>query len=278
MARGFFMASSIFERVGIRYLSPSSLNLFQELPALWAVRYLAKIRDDESPSAWRGKAVEAGLQHWLYKGEASAAEDVALNQYAALAAACPNPPDKEKADDEYDNLLPMLGEAMKAIPQAPPIAAQLKIECWLDGVPIPLMGFVDFVLEDGRDIDLKTTTRCPSEPAATHVRQCAIYHHARHKPISLVYVTAKKHRVIDLTDEQLSTALANLQRDARALERFLSFFVLRSDPPVVSPEVIAARCVSALPMNPDHFFWSETAKQAVATIGAKHAHSEERVV
>jgi len=50
-----------FERHGIGHLSPSSLALYRNSPALWCLKYLWHVQDDEMPFAWRGRAVEAAV-------------------------------------------------------------------------------------------------------------------------------------------------------------------------------------------------------------------------
>lgn len=50
-----------FERHGIQHLSPSALALYRHSPALWCLRYLFGVKDEAGPYAWRGRAVEAGV-------------------------------------------------------------------------------------------------------------------------------------------------------------------------------------------------------------------------
>ena len=57
-----------FTRHGIKRLSPSSLALYRAAPALWVLRYLFGICDDETPFTWRGKAVELGASAVAFDG------------------------------------------------------------------------------------------------------------------------------------------------------------------------------------------------------------------
>ena len=50
-----------FGRFGISHLSASSLNLWRASPGIFALRYLAKIKDSGNAAMWRGSAVENGL-------------------------------------------------------------------------------------------------------------------------------------------------------------------------------------------------------------------------
>jgi hypothetical protein len=58
-------APNPFDRYGIRHLSPSSLSLYRHSPALWVLRYLFHVEDPASSWAWRGRAVEAGINSIL---------------------------------------------------------------------------------------------------------------------------------------------------------------------------------------------------------------------
>ena len=55
-----------FERFGIGHLSPSSLRLFRAEPACWIGRYMLKVPDEAGAGAWRGQAVEAGVDRLLF--------------------------------------------------------------------------------------------------------------------------------------------------------------------------------------------------------------------
>lgn len=59
---------SPFERHGIGHLSPSSLALYRAASALWVLRYLFGVRDEEIPFAWRGKAVELAVSAVVFDG------------------------------------------------------------------------------------------------------------------------------------------------------------------------------------------------------------------
>jgi hypothetical protein len=209
-----------FERHGIKRLSPSSLNLWQGEPALWVLKYLHKMRDDAGPAAKRGQAVEAGLDHFLAGNTdvqfcmTSALDNFALNTGGVI-------------DDDHDeerNAIPlMLEQAMAACKDAPRLLArQVAIETWLDGIDVPVIGYCDYVLEDGAIIDLKTTHRMPSSPKNDHVRQVAVYQKARQAPVSLLYVTTKKFSRMRISQDDCDTAIADMTRVARSLQSILS--------------------------------------------------------
>src|SRR5579864_239139 len=64
------------------------------------------------------------------------------------------------------NALPMLYRAVAWKASAKLAATQVRVEHWFRGIPLPLIGLIDFVLLDGLGLDLKTTRACPSRPRA----------------------------------------------------------------------------------------------------------------
>lgn len=206
-----------FERHGIRHLSPSSLNLYAANPCLWVGRYLRGWKDEMGPAGHRGSAVESGLDHWLHERNPSVAEGIALSKFAELTGG--------QCDDDHDaergNIAPMLGQAASALADFDrPIARQLKIEYWANGVEVPIIGYIDYLWDDF-GIDLKTTKACPSSIKADHARQIALYSAAKERPFKILYVTAKKSALLDLPPEDAAVHLADLERQARAVRHLL---------------------------------------------------------
>jgi hypothetical protein len=230
-----------FLRHGVDHLSASSLNCWRAAPALWAIRYLLRVKDQGSPAMWRGTAVEGGLEAILRGKGLDEAKATALFNFDANAQG-------DVSDDttaERDSIAAYLD--VLSAPTLPKnlIATQLRIELWLDDVPIPLVGYVDFVFEDCL-FDLKATTRIPSEPRPDHARQVSIYMKARNQPGSLLYVSPKRYETYTITDPDVH--IAALRRDALSLMRFLDKFGTARD------------AALALPQDTDGFMWGETSK------------------
>jgi hypothetical protein len=142
----------------------------------------------------------------------------------------------------------MLEQCAKWKPPGELLASQIKIECWLDGLSIPLIGYVDFSF-DTKDVDLKSTKAMPSKPKPDHVRQVSIYRHARKKAGSLLYVTEKKFAEYDVDNQMRDAAIDELTYTATSLARYLGRFDKSDD---------ALRC---LPIDRDNFRWSQTAEK-----------------
>lgn len=209
-----------FEKHGIKHLSPSSINLWRSEPLLWCGRYLRRWRDDAGPNAWLGSAVEAGLNAWLYKRDLAMALPAAEMEWANKV--------QGEVSDEIDvshaRLPAMVERAIEAFTEHPtPTSYQAKVECWLDGLPVPVHGYTDW--EWPEDIvDLKTTKACPSAPRPDHVMQVATYWQARsrEKACRLVYVTEKKHATYLVEPDDMEAALKEMRLTALSLMRFLS--------------------------------------------------------
>lgn len=206
-----------FERHGIKHLSASSLRLYRDQPAAWVCRYLMGIKDDAGPGAWRGTAVEAGLDHYLFGQPelATKAMHIAFEERAAGVA------DDDVAKER--EALPMfLAQARAATEKHPtPLTKQSKISIDIPGVEVPVIGFVDYRW-DKSGLDLKTTWRMPSTPNAAHVEQMAIYAKATGLPFSLLYVTPKKWSIHEVTPAMAAEAMERVHAGARAIRHMLS--------------------------------------------------------
>lgn len=233
---------SPFEKHEIKHLSWSSLKLFRNEPALWVLKYLHGYRDHAGPAAWRGKAVEAGLDWFLYKGKEGALE-AALKQFdldyhdflEASEGEIPN-----KLDDESANIEPMLLQAMDAAKDwGTPLARQIRIEHNVPGVEVPLIGYVDYVFDDWL-VDLKTTLRCPSDAKPEDVRQVLLYQLGTGKLPRLLYVTPKKSAFYPVEGD--SAAVKDIERLAHSVRTLLSMCNAKEATRLFAP-------------NFDNFYW-----------------------
>lgn len=224
-----------FERHGIKHLSPSSLRTYREEPALWVLQYLHGVRDEAGPGAWRGTAVEAGLNHYLLgqPDYAAKAMHVAFEERAAGLA-------DDKTAKEREALPMFLAQAREALKDKPtlmPKDQQFKITLELPGIEVPLIGFVDYLWPD-YGVDLKTTMRMPSEPSAAHVEQMACYMRATGKPFHLCYVTPKKWAMHEVSTAMADEAMERVYRGARAIRQLLSLVDGKDDAlTLFSPEM-----------------------------------------
>lgn len=206
-----------FARFNIDHLSPSSLNLYAANPSFWCCRYLLEMKDEAGPSASRGTAVESGLDSWLYERDIEKAIQIAYQNFAQNTGGVVD----EDHDAERDNLEPMLRQAIAALKDVPaPNARQLRMEYWIDGIEIPVIGYTDYLWPE-RGRDLKTTKACPSSIKADHGRQVSLYSKAFERPYSVLYVTGKRWADHPLSPEDAEQYLRDVARQARAIRHLL---------------------------------------------------------
>ncbi len=208
-----------FEKHNITHLSPSSLNNYAANPALWVGKYLLGWKDTMGPAASRGTAVEAGLDRWLYgQKDPEPCIQAAWQKFAEDTGGLAD----EEHDSERANLEPMLIQAMRALGNVPtPNTRQLKLEHYVNGVEVPIIGYTDYEWTE-YGLDLKTTKACPSSIKADHARQVSLYSTAKKRPWKVLYVTTKKHALYDLTPEDCAVHLRDLERAARSVRHLLS--------------------------------------------------------
>ena len=238
-----------FERHGLDHLSPSSINIFADEPAFWAYKYLLGREDKAGPAAWRGNAVEAGLDHWLYKRDEGAAEKAAIERFESDAMGELS----DAIDKERNRILPMLWLATKNVWDGdPPTGRQFVAEHWFDDIEVPFVLKPDYEWPD-KGLDLKTVSRMPSEIPPRHARQISLYQTARQRPYYLLYVTEKKAELKQLTAEETRRSIMQLQWYAHTIRRGLSTF---------SDKMELARTFKP---NLDSFYWKnpDTLAQAM---------------
>lgn len=206
-----------FEKHGIDHLSYSQANLFRQQPLAWVVRYLYQVRDDGGPAAWRGRAVEKGLDGYLYTGNVEHGLMLAIQEYEHLAQGLAD----DKAAAERDNVPEIYKQAIHAMRgMGTPVHRQRRHEIKLPGLSVPVIAYTDYEWED-RGIDLKTTLRMPSSPSASHVAQMSLYSYATDKPFSLVYCTPKKNAMYPVTEGMALPAFKALHRTFLSMQKVL---------------------------------------------------------
>lgn len=231
---------------GIEHVSASSLNLFAAEPALWVMERLLRLRSPVGPAAHVGTAVEAGVEFALLNPDRLYdALPVALGRYDELC---------QDADGKL-KIAGMLEQALKQLaaygrPDVPEGGRQHRVEIALDGVPVPCVGYTDFVFHGhGVIVDLKTSSTLPSAIKVAHARQGAVYARAfGNYGMRFCYATPKKSAVYQL--ENAADHLAALANIARRLDRFLS---LSKDP----QELAGVVCPDF-----DSFYWSDPQARA----------------
>lgn len=239
---------------GLDHLSATSLNLWTAQPALWVVEKLLRRRAPVGSAAHRGTAVENGVALGLFEPD----RDVAECQAAALAdfdrlAALSADPNRSREREAIPGLVEMaLAELRQYGPPTPPPGGhrQHRVEVTLPDVPVPVIGYQDFVWDaHGIVLDLKTQLRLASDISPAHARQGAVYVAGSNRQMRFCYATPKKVAVYALEDAH--TPLLTLRQIALRLERFLR---LSRDP----QELVALLCPDF-----ESFWWSSSEARAL---------------
>lgn len=244
-----------FQRHGIDHLSASHINLFIAQPAMWAASYLLKKRTSVGPAAHRGSAIECGVEAALFDPEMpiATAQEMALAKFHSLTRLSADP----RIEKERENIAPSVAIAIAelrqyGIPEKAEDGRQHKISIDLPGVAVPIIGYLDLLFpQHGILVDLKTTSRIPSEMSEAHARQGAIYHRAKgNHQVRFAYVSTKKIAVYVL--ENPEDHLAAVVRAASAIENFLT---LSDDAELLT------RCFAP---DMSSFYWGDASARALA--------------
>lgn len=236
----------------IDHISPSSVNLWISSPALWYMRYVAKVRTS-SPLAWRGKAVERALvQAWENDLAADEAIEEAVKTFKLEGGSSVQvAPERLEESFEVESEIPDTISAglqffRDQISQRGGISyTQLKVE--IDSLPIKAIGYADIVTGDGTVIDIKTVKQMPSSidtVSRDHIRQLALYLRAGGNRAALMYfsrppkgsrATHGGHKIFEIPGELLAEEWRNFQVAAQSIKNAISLGgeVLRS---IISPD------------------------------------------
>ena len=239
-----------FAKHGIDHLSVSSLALFRNEPALWVARYLYKVKDESGVPAWRGNAVEAGLNQALAGEDDDTSIAVALSNFEKEA----NGEVTDEIEAERANIPSMVRlVATNLRPLGRPLTTQRRVERCIPGIEVPIIGYVDYEWDEFI-VDLKSTLRMPSAPRGDHAVQVVSYGDTLNKRPGLIYVTPKKFQRFNQDSMDLDDARWVLRRSALALR--------------ITLEVAADREEAAQLQVPkfDDFRWSDATKQAAREI------------
>ena len=195
------MHESAFEMHGVKYLSPSQINLFISSPAKWLVNVAGYKDKIYKPAFTYGNAVEIGITKSVTEGiSIKESLDLANEEFSRIeqeAKQSKSEYDLEGATKKQAHLKTTLETVIPVYKDlGKPIAAQKKVEHYLDCIPIPLFGILD--LEYDHCVrDLKTTAMKP-KMNSNYSRQLTVYHLATEKKpvIDYVYTTTKISELI----------------------------------------------------------------------------------
>ena len=134
-----------------------------------------------------------------------------------------------------------------------PLARQRRIEVWIDGIDVPIIGYADFIYEPVV-IELKTTHAIQSTPPFDHCVQVVTYADALRLLPCLLYISPKRHAVHDANSIDAIAARRTLRLTAFAIRAMLAAAETR--------EAAAAFFVPVI----NEYRWSDTTRSAAAGV------------
>jgi hypothetical protein len=243
----------------IQQVSPSLVGYLQTDVAFALLQAVPAIRcrAQATPSAIRGRALDKALAFVAYRPDAP--DDVVVEHA-----------DRVFHDQERDELAKgvafdpaelggereaLAGYLRAAVPHirqwGPPLQSQVRVECEVEGLGVPLVGYADLLYPD-RVRDLKTTERMPSSPSARHCKQVAPYAVATGAAPWLDYVTVREMRSFRVEDPA-----QYLQQVVAVLFAFRRLLATSRD--------IAEVCAHVAP-NLENWCWDDVTRAAARQI------------
>jgi hypothetical protein len=165
----------------IEHLSYSSISLYLDCPEAWRRKYIAQEPTKKTSALAFGSAFHGTIERVISNTQcdwttawseefSKAFQDVTLE------------PD-ETPEQHYNEGIRLLsnGEIKNIIGQIVPkrdifgAMIECKVELRVPNVPIPVIGYVDIILEDGTPADFKTSARSWTQDQATNSLQTLFY-------------------------------------------------------------------------------------------------------
>jgi hypothetical protein len=214
------------------------------------LRYLYKIQDETGAFAARGKAVEAAVASIVMENASdNAAIDLAMSVFERDAGGEISP----EVNRERLTIPEMVRRAAPLFRTlGRPIACQQRVEVWLPGIEVPVIGYADFVYEQFV-LDLKSAHAIPSVPRADHVVQIAFYSMALGLRPGLIYASARKTACYGHLSIDVEGGCRLLRQSANAVRAMLAAAETRE-------------AAAALFVPVDDFRWSPTTRSAAARV------------
>jgi len=241
-----------FETHKISHLSPSSINSFIADPCLWTMRYLFNVKEKSGVGAIRGTTLEY-VQNEKLKNDFFD-YDLLEQHFTKLCVEQDIDLSDAKTLKEQDALIKYgsiidLNFNFHGLEQY-----QQKIELNFEDLPVPILGYIDFIFND-IIVDLKTTNRMPSKPTNGQLRQMAFYSMGyTDKEVQLFFVSPREHKQFTLTKNDIEYNSKTLLEGAFTIQRFLSLSDDRNE------------LASFIYPNFDKWEWSELMKNEAKKI------------
>lgn len=253
-----------FELHNLKHISVSQVNKFREAPDAWVAQYLGKQRFPFGPAAVQGKAVEAGVDHGVYN-DATDEECVDMVWEVFQSELMSMKDGAEQFAKRRDIMARMTVTALEQMrplgkPELPPKGnSQHRFEVPIrfsegEGGRVNALGFLDYWYpqHDNLVVDLKTTSKAPSDWSLSHGIQASVYEKAvaklTKKPAKVKFLyalTRQKDPYVWLTMEDSDYYMGVFKQTVRTMNNVLSTSGSVQD------------IIDITPHNPDSFYWND---------------------
>lgn len=184
---------SVLESVTIskpKHLSPSTINSFLERRSVWfKEKVLKQGVFQQTPYFIRGTAVEAGIIEVLKGKSLAEAVEVAENLVKAENVDHLSKEDLEKLAVHYSSLRGYIeAGAVEIQMYGQMVDNQRQISLQLDSCSMPIMGYVDFVMDTPAVLDTKILGKKPSGLTQSYSIQGTVYRVATKLPVIFIAV------------------------------------------------------------------------------------------
>ena len=165
----------------IEHLSYSSISTYLLCPRSWRYRYIDKVETPSSPALVFGSAFHDALEAYIKDGKTPLAQHWTQAWSAQTES---RDVSWDKDPDTYEDLGAAMfskEETVQVVDAIKPLRIndypmiEERVELRVPGVPVPVIGFIDAIEEDGIPADFKTSARSWSQKKAEDELQPTFY-------------------------------------------------------------------------------------------------------
>jgi hypothetical protein len=179
--RRYYLVEISERKSMIEHLSYSSISMYLDCPEAWRRKYIAGESTKKTSALAFGSAFHGAVER-IVQGEVDLTEiwSEEFNKAFGEGVTLENDELPEQHYNEGIRLLnnPEINRTIASIrPKRDCAGAMIerKVELHVPGVPVPVIGFIDVILEDGTSADIKTSSRSWTQDQATNSLQTLFY-------------------------------------------------------------------------------------------------------
>ena len=161
----------------IDHLSYSSISMYLACPESWRRKYIAKEPTVSSPALIFGSAIHNTVEQYVQVGGdllsiwsekwAGQMEKEGGNVLWGMSS----------PEDSYNKGIQLLSDkgVIDTLKMIKPKSIEMKVELRVPGVPVPIIGYIDLITEDGTVCDFKTSSKSWTATRARDEQQPIFY-------------------------------------------------------------------------------------------------------